>query len=761
MRTSRPIRIAALAGAVVVLAAIGCGTPDAPQPTGPAAAGATYVGRDKCVACHEDEGKLHAGSDHDLAMQPATPQTVVGDFGGSTFTHFGVTSTFSRRGDEYFAETDGPDGKLHEYKIAYTFGVRPLQQYLIEFPGGSYQALNVCWDTHDRADGGKRWFHLYPNEEVNSRDPLHWTGAYQNWNYMCAECHSTNLQKNWDPAAERYNTTWSEISVSCEACHGPGSNHVAWAEAAAKGTPPDVAYKGLVFRLDRRSSGEWKWVEGKSTAVRTAPIPSRSELETCARCHAERVQVWGDYTYGRPLADNYKIAFLDENLYYADGQIQGEVYEYDSFVQSKMFRAGVTCTNCHDPHSQKTWLEGNALCGQCHSAAAFDTTGHTFHKPGSEGSRCVECHMPSRNYMVVDPRRDHSYRVPRPDLSVKYGVPNACVTCHKDRTDAWAAKAAAEWWPRIVERPTYTEAIWAGRGWKAGAAAMLARTIGDRDAPAIVRATALRLIRNYPPTLAPDQLAGVLGDADPLVRRAGVELLDIYDPQSQLRLGSPLLADPMRTVRLAAALVVVGAGGSLATGEQGRVLAAALDEYRRSQIFNGDRAESHMNLGALAAQLGHTDEAEAEYRVERYTAGPELRAALEQFFVLHRLSHTDKARFMDERMTQFFRLITEAMSRSGGVELNLLYIDNDPAAAMYNLRYGNQLLVYNSGYDPALRPSLSSGIVLLALCIQSAIERGVTAFDFLQGNEEYKYRFGATDHSVLRLEIGQRESSNP
>ncbi|MFN8499315.1 MAG: GNAT family N-acetyltransferase [Anaerolineae bacterium] len=154
-------------------------------------------------------------------------------------------------------------------------------------------------------------------------------------------------------------------------------------------------------------------------------------------------------------------------------------------------------------------------------------------------------------------------------------------------------------------------------------------------------------------------------------------------------------------------------------------------------------------------------EAEAEYRVERYTAGPELRAALEQFFVLHRLSHTDKARFMDERMTQFFRLITEAMSRSGGVELNLLYIDNDPAAAMYNLRYGNQLLVYNSGYDPALRPSLSSGIVLLALCIQSAIERGVTAFDFLQGNEEYKYRFGATDHSVLRLEIGQRESSNP
>ncbi len=152
-------------------------------------------------------------------------------------------------------------------------------------------------------------------------------------------------------------------------------------------------------------------------------------------------------------------------------------------------------------------------------------------------------------------------------------------------------------------------------------------------------------------------------------------------------------------------------------------------------------------------------EAEASYVVERYTQEPGLGEVLEQFFVLHRLSHTDKARFMDDRMTQFFRDITRAMTPY--VELNMLYIDGEPSAAMYNLRYDNRLLVYNSGYNPAWRPNLSSGIVLLSLCIQSAIERGLAAFDFLQGNEEYKYRFGAVDKRVLRLDIWQRESDKP
>ena len=205
-----------------------------PTPT-PKATHATFVGREKCAPCHAEEDRRWKDSHHDLAMQEATEKTVLGSFDDASFTHFGVTSTFFKKDGKFFVRTDGPDGKLHEYSIAYTFGVYPLQQYLIAFPGGRVQALNVCWDTRPKTEGGQRWFHLYPNEKVAHDDPLHWTGPYQNWNFMCAECHSTNVKKGYAAASDTYETTFSEIDVSCEACHGPGSAHVAWAEAVKAG----------------------------------------------------------------------------------------------------------------------------------------------------------------------------------------------------------------------------------------------------------------------------------------------------------------------------------------------------------------------------------------------------------------------------------------------------------------------------------------------------------------------------------------------
>ncbi|HQR39013.1 MAG TPA: tetratricopeptide repeat protein, partial [Blastocatellia bacterium] len=519
----------------------------------------------------------------------------------------------TRRGDEFFVTTDGPDGQLHEYKIAYTFGIHPLQQYLIEFPGGKFQALNVCWDTRPAEQGGQRWFHLYPNEEVNSRDPLHWTGFYQVWNYSCAECHSTNLQKNGNPETGGYATTWSEISVSCETCHGPGSKHVAWADNKAKGVASDDPGMGLVVRLPREWDAEWKYAPGATTKTRVTPLASRAELETCARCHARRAQVWGDYTPGRPLADTHLISLLDEHLYFPDGQIEDEVYEYGSFTQSKMYMSGVTCTNCHDPHSQKRRLEGNALCGQCHDPGAFDTPEHHHHPKDSPGAQCIECHMASRYYMVADARRDHSFRIPRPDLSVKFGVPNACAKCHDKKPDTWAASTAMKWWPKLAERPNYAEAIQAGRRWQPGAVEKLSALISTPTTPPIVRATALDLLRRY----GPDAVAGVvmpaLADPDPLVRRAAVEALDAVDDANRTRLAAALLSDPIRTVRMAAVLAVLPGRAAL-TGEQQKVFQRDLDEYRQSQLFNGERAESKMNLGVLAAQFGQFQEAESQYK---------------------------------------------------------------------------------------------------------------------------------------------------
>ncbi len=366
------------------------------------------------------------------------------------------------------------------------------------FPGGRYQALSVAWDTRPKAAGGQRWFHLYPGEKVDHRDVLHWTGVAQNWNFMCADCHSTNLQKRYDAASDTFDTTWSEINVSCEACHGPGSRHVEWARRAKAAGGSGDALKGLVFSMKDTSGGHWALPAGAAIARRTAPLSSRLEVETCGRCHARAARLWPTYEHGRPLADTHRVALLEEGLYEADGQIRDEVYEYGSFLQSKMYQAGVTCSNCHDPHSSALRLPGNALCGQCHVPTRYDQPTHHFHQAGTAGAQCVSCHMPQRRYMVVDDRRDHSFRIPRPDESVRLGTPNTCTACHSRRSGAWAAAAVQKWYgPAAAARPSFAAAFHAGRTRQPEGASLLSSLVADRAQPPIVRATALSLLSRY------------------------------------------------------------------------------------------------------------------------------------------------------------------------------------------------------------------------------------------------------------------------
>src|SRR6266851_93683 len=195
---------------------------------------ASFVGAPGCAGCHIGETNAWRGSHHALAMQIATEATVLGNFADARLEHFGRVATFSRSTDAFLVRTEGADGALDEYEIAYTFGAYPLQQYLIAFPGGRYQALGIAWDSRPMEAGGQRWFPLYPHQKLLANDRLHWTGRDQTWNYMCADCHSTNLQKNYNLATNTYATTWTDVDVSCEACHGPGSRHVAWAKASAR-----------------------------------------------------------------------------------------------------------------------------------------------------------------------------------------------------------------------------------------------------------------------------------------------------------------------------------------------------------------------------------------------------------------------------------------------------------------------------------------------------------------------------------------------
>ena len=579
-----------------------------------AAAAPTFVGGRACAECHANEAAAWKGSHHDLAMQPASESTVLGRFDSAALTQFGITSTFFRRGGKFFVNTEGADGSLADFEIKYTFGVTPMQQYLIEFPGGRLQALDIAWDTRPAQEGGQRWFHLHPDDPVHAGDVLHWTGPALNWNFMCADCHSTGLEKNWREDKRAYETRWSEINVSCEACHGPGSRHVEWARAP-KGTKaaPD-ALKGLTVGLYRE---EWPWRldETKPTAQRVRPRTSHEEIEACARCHARRAALVDPYTPGRPLADTHDPSLLDEGLYFTDGQQQDEVYEYGSFLQSKMYAAGVTCSNCHEPHGVKRTGSPDNYCTACHRPSYFNSPEHHHHQAGSEGTSCVACHMPARNYMVIDARRDHSFRVPRPDVSVAIGTPNACTGCHKDRDDAWAAEQVASWRGPGKPAPVhYGEALHAARAGQTDAERRLSALILDGTQPPIARATALTLLPAY---LGPGGSALIersSTDPDPLVRGAAARTLAALPPAEGLRLATPLLSDPVRSVRLHADWYILGLGGSLRTPEQREIASRAAAEYRAAQLVNQDRAEGQTNLGSLAVIEGDAEAAIARFR---------------------------------------------------------------------------------------------------------------------------------------------------
>jgi predicted CXXCH cytochrome family protein len=573
-------------------------------------ADAHYVGAETCRQCHAGQHAAWVGSQHQLAMQHATPASVLGNFDDAHFTYAGVTSTFFRRDGKYFVRTDGRDGKLVDFEVKYTFGVEPLQQYLVEFPDGRIQALSVVWDTRPKPKGGQRWYHLYPEERITHSDPLHWTRGAQNWNFMCAECHSTNVRKNYDSASDTFKTTWSEINVACEACHGPGSAHAQWARN--KGRAPD---KGLVVKFDERAGVKWVMDAVTGNAKRSVPRSTRKEIETCALCHSRRAQISEGHVPGSLLADTHQPALLTGDLYEADGQMRDEVYNYGSFLQSRMHEQGVTCGDCHDPHSGKLRMPGNGVCYQCHAPEKYGNRAHTGHPPTSELSGCPACHMPVRTYMVIDPRHDHSFRVPRPDLSVKYGTPNACNDCHRGKPAQWAAAAIEKWHgPQRKGLQTWTPAFHAARSGSPESNKLLFAVAQDRTQPAIGRATAYAELAAYlPPILFSDVQKGLHDDSE-LVRIGALRGLSAMPVELRWAAAHHLLADPVRSVRIEAVSFLLPVPVESLAAEQRSELDKGIEEYVAVQQVNADRPESRANLGLLYSQRNAPDKAEAEYR---------------------------------------------------------------------------------------------------------------------------------------------------
>jgi Tfp pilus assembly protein PilF len=574
---------------------------------------AGFVGSENCAACHKSQYEDWRKSHHAGAMQVANAATVLGDFNGARFRKGDVETTFFRRGGEFFVRTDGPDGKLADFEIKFTFGLYPLQQYLIELPGGRLQAFGIAWDSRPKDQGGQRWFDLYPGRKFAAGDPLHWTGIDQTWNYQCAWCHSTDLKKNYDPAKKAYDTRWSEISVGCEACHGPASRHVAWARDQKGANAEEAASKGFSLRFDQRRGVSWT-PDPHGTATRSQPPGARTEELACAGCHSRRGQFSDSAADALRYYDAFHPSTLTPGLYYPDGQQRDEVYVFASFAQSRMHAAGVTCSDCHNPHSGKLRLPGNAVCGQCHAPNVFDTGAHSRHRQGSAGAQCAACHMPTTDYMVVHARPDHSLRIPRPDRTLAMGTPNACNQCHKDKDPQWAVDALKGW--GMGGKPgaqSFADSFALADADGPGAADSLLGVAKDEGQPAIARASALERLNGEPSPAVIAAAAELTGADDPMIRASAAEVLAAADPALKAQALAPLLRDPTRLVRMQAARSLAGVGEAALRPADLAAFEKALDEYVAGQMFTAERPESRSNLGALFLARGRTEQARAEF----------------------------------------------------------------------------------------------------------------------------------------------------
>lgn len=573
-----------------------------------------YVGSETCAACHQNALTEWRGSHHQLAWTLPDETTVLGDFGDVEFSHNGVTSRFLRRDDRFQVQTDGPDGTLTEYDVIGVAGIAPLQQYLVEIAPGRVQALDLTWN-----DLGQRWYHLYPDQDLKAGDGLHWTGPYKSWNARCAECHATGYDKAYQPRTRSYQSQVAEIGVGCEACHGPGEAHLAWAEDSTQ----DLS--------------RWQSVTPKGFTIAFGAGEPDAEIQNCAGCHSRREPL-GDQSPlpGTPFADAYRLALLRPGLYHADGSINDEVYVYGSFLQSKMASKGVRCSDCHASHSARLKADGNSVCTQCHSPtgnarfptlkpALYDGPEHHFHPTGSAGAECKSCHMIERVYMQVDPRRDHSFRIPRPDLSQSTGAPNACNDCHQDQTAEWATAEIAARYP--APRPPHFAEIFAfGRVAPGFAQADLAEIALDTAEPGIVRASALDLLREASDEDLLTRLAPLIADADHLVRSSAIRLQRNAAASARLHRLIPALDDPAKSVRITAARELLDLQASVRDPIRGAQLRRGFTELRQSLFAKADYPETQLAIGGMALVLRNPRAAERAFQ-EAARLDPQLEAA--------------------------------------------------------------------------------------------------------------------------------------
>ena len=565
------------------------------------------VGCARGAECHAEETRAWGGSEHEQAMRAvAEAGGVLGAFDGRALENDGVVWRFFRDGETPVierVESDADTTRPTRFEVLFTFGVEPLQQYLVERPDGRMQALPVAWEAGAKGGGGGRWFSLTPGTEAPVGDPLHWDALAFNWNSQCASCHSTDLKKGFDGVTDSYDTRYAELDVACEACHGPGGSH------AESGEAMPVAFEAASLAL-------WQRPTEARIAQRHAVRTHDSQLKACGGCHSRREAFVDGASPATAYLDAYRPRLIEPGLYFDDGQIQDEVYVWGSFGQSRMYAAGVRCNDCHDPHTLEPRRAGNALCASCHAPEAYDVADHRGHigKTGSDAIGCIDCHMPERTYMEVDARRDHGFLIPRPARSAALASPNVCDDCHAERDAAWGERAIAAWRGDRSAAPHWSDALVRDGVARTDAARWL-DVLADVRATDWVKGGAWMRYAREADAGAPsrDRLASRLLSAGPLERLGLIELISRLAPAIQLDLLRPMLDDPRRAIRIAAAEVLSGLPSTTGRPADRSKLARVLREYREAQGANEERPEAQVNLGVLAMRYGDPDAAHAAY----------------------------------------------------------------------------------------------------------------------------------------------------
>lgn len=568
---------------------------------------ATYVGKEGCKDCHIGEYNDWLGSHHDKAMDFANDSTVLGNFSNVTFISGGREHKMYKRDDRFFVFTDGEDGRMQEFEVKYVFGFTPLQQYLVEFDRGRLQTLALTWNTLDNS-----WYHmadsLYKDEVVDKDNWLHWTNQAQNWNGMCAECHSTNLVKGYDVKTDSYNTTWSEIDVSCEACHGPGSNHVEWAN------------------LPEYSQNEYT---NYGLVVKTSGIDHVQYVDNCVRCHSRKTSL-GDFDHAAVSIYDHCIPDLpDEPSWFIDGQILDEDYVYASFLQSKMYEREIQCNDCHNVHSTKLLFEGNNTCLQCHQAETYDNYYHHFHKEKGmqgdalisesgvkfdvgSGTECINCHMHGRYYMGVDYRHDHSFRIPRPDLSIQHGTPNACIQCHANETNEWALSYVNKWFGES-KRYHYAEALFDAKKSKPSAATQLKNIIDNDLYPPNIRSLSIEHLGTFFPDSIGFYTKNYLNHSNPSFRLSAMRTITMQTDENIQKLLTAL-SDPTKAVRIEAVQRLLQASSDRIPPKHKTHFETCLAEYKQVLEYNADFPIGKLNMGNYYFSLQDYTNAEFFYK---------------------------------------------------------------------------------------------------------------------------------------------------